>query len=302
MKASAGAVSEGLDRAEYPFASHWVTSPAGRMHYVDEGSGPPIVFVHGTPSWSFEWRALIRGLARNYRCLAPDHLGFGLSDRPREFPYTPEAHAENFQRFITQVAPGPFTLVVHDFGGPIALPFCLRQPQQVTRLVILNSWMWSLADDPALARQARFAGSAVGRLLYRYANLSLRVLMPYAYGDRRRLTPMIHRQYLDRFPDSWSRGAVLWPLAAALLGSSGHYDRLWQQRAALADRPALIVWGLKDRVFPPSFVARWREAVPQARVIEIPAAGHWPQEEAPDEVLNALHSFLADTASGIALA
>jgi len=191
VKASAGAVSEGLDRAEYPFASHWVTSPAGRMHYVDEGSGPPIVFVHGTPSWSFEWRALIRGLARNYRCLAPDHLGFGLSDRPREFPYTPEAHAENFQRFITQVAPGPFTLVVHDFGGPIALPFCLRQPQQVTRLVILNSWMWSLADDPALARQARFAGSAVGRLLYRYANLSLRVLMPYAYGDRRRLTPMI---------------------------------------------------------------------------------------------------------------
>lgn len=300
MKSNAGAVSEGLDRAEYPFASHWATTPAGRMHYVDEGSGPPIVFVHGTPSWSFEWRALIRGLASDYRCLAPDHLGFGLSDRPREFPYTPEAHAENFQRFIAQVAPGPFTLVVHDFGGPIALPFCLRQPQQVTRLVILNSWMWSLADDPALARQARFAGSAIGRLLYRYANLSLRVLMPYAYGDRRRLTPTIHRQYLDRFPDTWSRGGVLWPLAAALLGSSAHYDRLWQQRAALADRPALIVWGPKDRAFPPSFLARWREALPRARVIEIPTAGHWPQEEAPDAVLNALQSFLADTASRVA--
>ncbi len=286
-----------VDRSAYPFASHWATVPAGRLHYLDEGSGPPLVFVHGTPSWSFEWRQLIRGLSRDYRCLAPDHLGFGLSDRPREFAYTPEAHAENFQRFVNQVAPGPFTLVVHDFGGPIALPFCLRQPQQVTRLIVLNSWMWSIADDPSMASKARFGGSAIGRLLYRHANFSLRVLMPYAYGDKRRLTPEIHRQYLDRFPDAWSRGTVLWQLAAALLGSSAHYDRLWQQRAALADRPSLIVWGLKDRAFPPPFLARWREALPAARVVEIPSAGHWPQEEAPDEVLRAMRSFLADTES-----
>jgi haloalkane dehalogenase len=291
---------DGLDRAAYPFASHWATLPAGRMHYVDEGSGPPIVFVHGTPSWSFEWRALIRGLSGTYRCIAPDHLGFGLSDRPREFPYTPEAHAENFQRFVMQVTPEPFTLVVHDFGGPIALPFCLRHPDRVARLVVLNSWMWSVADDPEFARKARFGGSGIGRLLYRYANFSLRVLMPYAYGDKRRLTPAIHRQYLDRFPDAESRGTVLWPLAAALLGSSQHYDRLWQQRAAFVSRPSLIVWGLKDRAFPPAFLARWREALPGARVVEIPAAGHWPQEEAPGEVLDAFHSFLAATDAEIA--
>ncbi|MEO7273676.1 MAG: alpha/beta fold hydrolase [Vicinamibacterales bacterium] len=288
-----------LDRSAYPFASHWATVPAGRLHYVDEGSGPPLVFVHGTPSWSFEWRGLIRGLSRDYRCLALDHLGFGLSDRPREFAYTPEAHAENFQRFIGQVAPGPFTLVVHDFGGPIALPFCLRQPHQVARLVVLNSWMWSIASDPAMARQARFGGSIAGRLLYQYANFSLRVLMPYAYGDKRRLTPAVHRHYLDRFPDAWSRGTVLWQLAVALLGSSAHYDRLWQQRAAFADRPSLIVWGLKDRAFQPSFLARWRDALPAARVVEIPSAGHWPQEEAPDEVLSALRSFLADSADEV---
>jgi haloalkane dehalogenase len=94
--------------------------PAGRMHYVDEGHGAPIVFVHGTPTWSYEWRHVVRALARTHRCIAPDHLGFGLSDRPRNFPYTPEAHAESFAAFITRLNPPPFTLVVHDFGGPIA--------------------------------------------------------------------------------------------------------------------------------------------------------------------------------------
>ena len=156
-----------VDRSAYPFASHWATVPAGRLHYLDEGSGPPLVLVHGTPSWSFEWRQLIRGLSRDYRCLAPDHLGFGLSDRPREFAYTPEAHAENFQRFVNQVAPGPFTLVVHDFGGPIALPFCLRQPQQVTRLIVLTVDVEHRGRSVD-GQQGPVGGSAIGRLLYRH--------------------------------------------------------------------------------------------------------------------------------------
>ena len=79
-----------LDRILYPFAHHTVTLPSGQMHYVDEGQGEPIVFVHGTPTWSFVWRQQIKTLSRTHRCIAPDHLGFGLSDKPVDFAYTPK--------------------------------------------------------------------------------------------------------------------------------------------------------------------------------------------------------------------
>ena len=264
----------------------------GRMHYVDEGEGPVVVFVHGTPTWSFEWRHVIRALSPQFRCIAPDHLGFGLSERPPEARYTPEWHAANFAEFVERLGLPPFTLVVHDFGGPIALPYALDHPERVSRVVIVNSWMWSFADDPDMRRKATIAGSAISRFLYRWANLSLRVIMPSAYGDRRKLTPEIHRQYLERFPDRRSRGTVLFALARALLGSSAHYEAQWARRSRLRDRPALVVWGMKDSAFRPRELARWREALPHARVVEIAEAGHWPHEETPDEVTAALRAFL----------
>jgi haloalkane dehalogenase len=168
----------------------------------------------------------------------------------------------------------------------------VSHPDRVARLVVVNTWMWSFAGDREMARNARIAGGSLGRVLYRYVNLSLRVLMPYAFGDRKKLTPQIHREYLDRFPDRWSRGAVLWPLAHALLGSSAHYDSLWRRRDALRARPALIVWGMKDRAFPPRLLERWREALPEAQIVELGNAGHWPQEEAPGEVLRSVRAFL----------
>jgi haloalkane dehalogenase len=281
-----------LDRTAYPFADKWVALSSGRLHYVDEGKGDPVVLVHGTPTWSFEWRHVIRGLSPTHRVIAPDHLGFGLSERPRRGPYDPEWHAENFAEFIDRLRLREFTLVVHDYGGPIAMPVALRGPQFVTRLVVVNSWMWSFAGDRDMVRKARIAGSAVGRFLYRWANLSLRTIMPSAYGDKKKLTPAIHRQYLDRFPDRESRGLVLWPLARDLLGSSAFYDSLWRDRDRLADRPALIIWGMKDTAFRPNQLARWREVLPSARVVEIADAGHWPHEEEPGRVVAALREFL----------
>lgn len=285
--------SSSVDRAAYPFQRRWVGLPAGRLHYVEEGSGEPLLLVHGTPTWSFEWRHIIRALAPAWRCVAPDHLGFGLSDRPREFPYTPEAHAENLRRFVEVLALDQLTLVVHDYGGPIGLPLCLQRPTRVKRLVVLNTWMWSFEGDREMQRKARVAGGRVGRFLYRWANFSLRILMPYAYGDRRKLTAAIHRQYLDRFPDRWSRGTVLWALARAMLNSSAYYDSLWSQRDGLRGRPALILWGMRDPAFQPHLLARWREVLPEARVVELADVGHWPQEEAPERVVQEIRSLLA---------
>jgi haloalkane dehalogenase len=287
----------GLDREGYPFLGRFLDVSTGRMHYVDEAPvhpapGGTLLFVHGTPTWSYEWRHLIRDLSRDFRCVALDHLGFGLSERPRDFSYTPEDHARNLLEFTRKLDLNEVTLVVHDFGGPIGLPLCLEEPERVERLVILNSWMWSFEGDADMVKKARIAGSAIGRFLYRYGNFSLRVLAPSAYGDRRKLTPSIHKQYLDRFPDAWSRGAVLWTLARALLGSSAFYRDLWEKRARLRERPALIVWGMKDSAFEPRFLRRWQEALPEARVSELPDSGHWPHEEEPESVIRVMREFL----------
>ncbi|HYX90326.1 MAG TPA: alpha/beta fold hydrolase [Myxococcaceae bacterium] len=281
-----------VDVAEYPFEHHWARLRAGWMHYVDEGTGRPVLFVHGTPTWSFEFRHLIRALSREFRCVAPDHLGFGLSERPVGVHYSAEEHAKNLAEFAESLSLEDFDLVVHDYGGPIGLPLALKRPGRVRRLVLLNTWMWRLDDDPDMRRKARIAGSALGRILYRRLNFSLRVIAPSAFGDRRKLTPEIHRQYLSVFPDPDSREKVLWALARGLLGEGKFYESLWQQRARLAGVPALIVWGMKDSAFRPHLLERWKAALPQTRVVELPNAGHWPHEEEPEAVIEAIGDFL----------
>jgi len=282
-----------VDREAFPFRSRFLeVAPGRRVHYVDEGEGDVVLFVHGTPTWSFEWRHCIRALSRTHRCIAMDNLGFGLSDRPRDFDYAPESHARVLRVFVDRLALTDVTLVVHDYGGPIGLPLVLERPTVVRRVVLLNTWMWSFEEDPAMVRKARMGGGSVGRLLYRYANFSIRVLMPYAYADRTKLTPRIHAQYLAPFRETESRERVLWPLARAILGSSRYYDSLWRMRDRLLDVPTLVIWGMEDPAFQPGLLDRWRHALRSATIVELPV-GHWPQEEAADQVTRAMQDFLA---------
>lgn len=265
------------------------------MHYVDEGTGSPVLFVHGTPSWSHEWRHVIGGLRATHRCIAPDHLGFGLSERPRDAAYTPEAHAARLRGFVDGLGLEKFALVVHDYGGPIGLPLALAQPERVTHLVVLNTWMWSLSEDAKIRRAAPLLGGAIGRFLYRRANLSLRVIMPSAWGKAKPLTRELHQPYLDRFPDADSRGLVLWPLARALTASSDFYESLWARRAALKQIPSQLIWGMRDTAFGPSYLERWREVLPSADVVELAESGHWPQEEEGDRVSGEIGRFLGNS-------
>jgi haloalkane dehalogenase len=269
-----------------------VTLRDGDVHYVDEGSGPPILFVHGTPTNSFEYRHLIAALSKRFRCIAPDHLGFGQSARPRSFAYTPEAHAAVLKEFVERLDLNGITMVVHDFGGPIGLPLALDAGSRVTRLIIMNTWAWPLDDDPKMARAARLIGGAIGRVLYRYANVSLRLIMPSAYGDRTKLTPAIHRHYLEVFRDRDARVLVLHALAKSLLGSRAHYQSLLDRIERLTAMPVLIVWGMQDGAFQPHQLARWRRLLPAAHVEAIAGAGHWPHEEEPARVVSAIERFL----------
>lgn len=282
-----------LDQAAWPFAPHAVQVDDGLLHYVDEGQGDVIVLVHGTPSWSFDWRHVIHGLRDSYRVIAIDHLGFGLSERPVGAGYRPEDHARRWRQALDRLGLGPVHVVVHDFGGPIALDTVLDQPERFKSLTVINSWMWSFEDDADMRRKAWVAGSWLGRLLYRYANASLKIIAPSAWGDRSKLTPAIQSQLLAPFASGDARVTVLWALAYAMLASSAFYRSLWDRRSVLGGLRCLVVWGVADSAFQPRQLARWRTVLPHATVVALERSGHWPHEEEPTQVIAALRAHLA---------
>ena len=280
-----------VDAREYPFRSRFFESGDGRIHYVDEGRGEPIVLVHGTPTWSFLYRHLIAGFSRTHRVIAVDHLGFGLSEKPEHAPYKPADHARRLTALLDHLALEPITLVVHDFGGPIGLSYAIQRPANVKSIVLFNTWMWSLADDPKVRQASRLAASPLGAMLYRGLNASPRWLMPMVYADKAKLTPEIHAHYLRAF-GSWKERTAPWVLARELAGSGDWYASLWNQRAALATKPALLLWGTKDPTFGPGALARWREALPNAKAMTFADAGHFVQEEVGPTLTGYITSFL----------
>jgi haloalkane dehalogenase len=275
-----------VDRTEYPFEPRSLEVDGGRLSYLDEGEGAPIVMVHGTPTWSFLYRHLIKDLRGRHRCVAPDHLGFGLSDRPATWSYRPEDQARNLARLIGALGLKDLTLVVHDYGGPIGLAYALDHPENVRGLVLFNTWMWSCRGDRHCEWFGRILGGAFGRFLYERFGFSVRVMLRHAITDKRRYTRAVERHYLQALD-----GHATWVYARELLGSSAWYDGLWRRRDRIARTPALLVWGMEDPAFG-HYLGRWRGVFEHAQVVELPGCGHAPPEERAPEVLKMLGPFL----------
>jgi len=123
-----------LDRAEYPFENNYFELSIGKIHYIDEGKGEPIVMVHGNPGWSFEFRNIVKELSKTHRCIAPDHIGFGLSNKPYDWDFLPKSHAQNFELFMDSLNLDKITLVVIDWGGPIGLSYALKHPEKIKKI------------------------------------------------------------------------------------------------------------------------------------------------------------------------
>lgn len=262
------------------------------MHYVDEGAGPTLLFVHGNPSWSFEYRRLVRHFSVNYRCIAVDHMGFGLSEHPTGVSYLPQYHAANLRRFIETLDLRDVTLVVQDWGGPIALGAMIESPERVRAVIASNSWFFDVREYTILRRFSRIVGSPVGRWLCSSFNLFPRVLMRASFGDPSRLRLEAHRQYLAPFPTKSSRAGT-WVFPRAIVGESAWLDSLWQRRKAFADKPALLAWGMKDAAFAP-LLPRWQEAFPRHRSVAFGDVGHNVAEEAGERLVDPIATFLSD--------
>lgn len=277
-----------LDPALFPFSPKEFHTPEGTLRYLDEGAGRPVLLVHGTPSWSFEWRAQVAALAKTHRVIAPDHLGFGRSDKPTDpAVLRPEDHAARLLALVDALDLRDLTLVLHDFGGPIGAPVALDRPERVRAVVVMNTWMWAHGDAPRIRWMSRLVGSALGRWLYLRLNASPRWLVPSSFGDRRALTANAHAHYLGPFADPSARVSA-WTLGVRLAGSDPFYATLWARRDVLREKLTQVLWGMADPAFGPDYLARWRAAFPRATVTALPGVGHFPQEEAPDAVVEVL--------------
>ena len=278
-----------IDRAEYPFAPRRLAVDGVAMSYLDEGEGPTVLMVHGTPSWSFLYRHLVRELRDAFRCVVPDLPGFGLSDKPPGDAYRPEDQARRLAAFIDALGLKDLTLVVHDFGGPIGLAHAIDRPTNVRRLVLFNTWMWSLAGNRPYVWPARLMSTRLGRLLYERLGFSVNVLWRQAVRDAR-YTPAIHAQYTAALRAPAARHASF-IYARELLGSSAWFDGLWQRRDCIASIPALLVWGMKDPAFATA-LPRWRALFAEAEVVEWPDVGHAPPEVRGAESAARVRRFL----------
>lgn len=288
-----------IDRSEYPFAPHSFSLGMGRMHYIDEGQGRPLVMVHGTPTWSFLYRHLVKGLSDSYRCIVPDHIGFGLSDKPEDWSYRPPDHAQNLRALIEHLGLHDIVLVVHDFGGSIGLSYAIEQPDNVRGIVVFNSWLWSLHENRQAVRINRLMAGRLGDLLYKRLNFSARVLVPLVMGERAKLTKTAHRHYINVVPHPQDRQGML-TFARELVGSSVWYDTLWQRRGRISDHPALLLWGMKDPGVRAGVMdlSRWQQLFTRARIMTFPTAGHFVQEEEATALVPIIRDFLRSLEGG----
>jgi len=277
----------------YPFESRFFAAPPGhRMHFVDEGDGEPIVFVHGNPAWSFEFRHLIAALRSECRCVAPDHIGFGLSSRSgRHEDHHPESHADRFAALLDHLDLRDLTLFMTDWGGPIGLDFARRHPDRVKRLVIANSWCWPVGDDFHFRMFSFLMSSRIGQYLIRRRNIFVNRVMPKAVGDRSVLTPEIMAHYRNAQPSPEARAANA-ALPGYIVGAGPWLDSIWRERAAFADKPALIAWGHKDIAFRKKELDRWTAALSDIELHDFADCGHFLAEEAPEMLVAALRAFL----------
>ena len=282
------------DPTLYPFASKWFDSSAGRMHYIDEGSGTPILFCHGNPTWSFLYRGIVTRLRDRFRCVAVDYLGFGLSDHPDDYGYTIEEHARTTGELVDHLGLDGFVVMGQDWGGPVSTAVATERARRISGVILGNTWFW----PPGLSFQlfSRFMGSSLMQRKILEDNFFVERIMPLS--SARKLSELERSHYRDVQPSAESRrGVALMPKqivdARALLERLSH-----DVPEKLGSKPALITWGMKDVGFRSGMIPRMRAAFSDVVVVELPRANHYIQEDAPAEIAEAIARRFAGGTGG----
>ena len=278
----------------YPFSPKAVTTALGaRMSYVDQGEGPVVLMLHGNPTWSFFYRNLIAELSGQFRCIAPDHVGMGLSDKPEDYDYRLETRIRDVEWLVDTLGIKALHLVVHDWGGAIGFGLATRRPDLVQRIVILNTAAFPSRDIPfriALCRIPAF-GAILVRGLNGFAGPAVWMAM-----NQRKLTRLERRGYLLPY-DSWDHRVAVHQFVRDIPLEKDHRSRKTLEAIAarlpeLSGRPKLILWGGQDFCFDDRFFSAWSGLYPSAEKVWLQDAGHYVLDDAGAEALPRIKSFL----------
>lgn len=297
------------DQTDWTFGGTWPFEPKyfhtsdGRLHYVDEGprDGRPIVMVHGNPTWGYLYRNFIPPLvAAGYRCIVPDHLGFGRSDKPDQPElYQIPKHAKRLEALLESLDLRDVTLVPQDWGGPIGFYWAGRHPERIRSLCVMNTIAHRPPRKVPLPLPLHlFRTPGIGEVMVKGLHAFVRIFLFNAgVTHTERLTDDVKAAYLAPHPNWSSRTSILVFPREIPAGPEGRVsDYLGEVEAGLTnlkDRPTMIAWAMKDIAFTPDILDDlWLKSFPNARVMRIPDAGHYLQEDAHERIVPELLDFL----------
>lgn len=279
----------GLKPGSFPFESHFARVGSAELHYVDVGTGPQILMLHGNPTWSIMYKGLIESLEVSCRCIAVDLAGFGLSKAPPAFSYLPEDQAGLISAFIEELDLRGATLLAHDWGGPVGLAAMLATEGRITRLCLGNTWAWPVNGDFHFEWFSKLLGGPIGRFLaHRYA-IFVNGIMPTSMR-RRKLTAEEMSLYRAPFKSRESRRPMhVFP--ASITGSRKFLEGL-EQAIRGFEGPVRFIWPEADIAFREKELEHWLRLLPRAEVIRLQNCGHFLWLDAPEECAAAVSAFM----------
>jgi haloalkane dehalogenase len=284
----------------YPFAGRTIDRPGGRSHFLDEGTGDPVVMLHGNPTWSFYYRNLVLALRDRYRCVVPDHIGCGLSDKPpvERYDYSLKSRIDDLESLLDHLGLREnITLVLHDWGGMIGMGYAARHPERVKRIIASNTGAFPLPKSKRLPRLLWLGrNTRLGAWLILRHNAFCRAAARWCV-TRRKMSDDVRRMYLMPYDTPKHRIAVLkFVQTIPLQPTDPGYDIVAGVETSLPkfrDVPTLLLWGMRDFVFDKHFLAEWRRHFPHAQTHTWPECGHYLLEDAGDEAIIRVKEFLA---------
>ena len=294
-----------MNYPDYSFDHHYHSVKGLRLHYLDEGPKnsdgniEPVVMVHGNPSWSFYYRKLVLALRDNYRCIVPDHIGMGLSDKPDDetYHFTLDQRVDDLDSLLDHLGiTENITLVVHDWGGMIGMAYATRHPERIKRLVILNTSAFHLPKSKTVPWQLKLSRiPVVGAILNQGLNIFARGAVKQCV-TRTSMSPEVAAAYLAPY-DNWShrRAIKKFVFDIPLQTSDAAYETIDQVDKTVgqfSNIPMLICWGLKDFVFDHHFLEEWEKRFPDAEFHRFEDVGHYILEDAPEDVIPLVQQFL----------
>jgi haloalkane dehalogenase len=289
MSENVGVRPNWLSPQLFPFTSRWFDADGARVHYVDEGEGPPLLLLHGNPTYSLLYREIVKGLRDRYRCIAVDYPGFGLSSAPAGYGFTPAEHAGVLERLVTELDLRDVTMMTQDWGGPIGFAVAGRHPERFSAFVVGNTFAWPMDHKRGARIFSRVLGGPVGGYLILRRNFFVEFILPRSLR-RAKLSEEVMEAYRGPFPTPESR-RPLHVFPREIVGSTPFLAEVERGLAGLRNHPALILWPDKDPAFTADERRRWEGVFGGHRTIELTGAGHYIQEDAPREIVAAIRDW-----------